>query len=78
MLTKLEIKMKGILLHFTATLMFIAAISSCGNMGKSKKHPSVMGKSRAPRWVENTFSPDHLEWFIYPQVLFTWGHQMRT
>jgi gliding motility-associated lipoprotein GldK len=37
MLTKLEIKMKGILLHFSTGLIMLVFMTGCGNLVKSKK-----------------------------------------
>jgi len=36
--------MKGFLLHFSASMMFLVTISSCGNIGKSKKTPISDGQ----------------------------------
>ena len=46
MLTKPEIKMKGNLLHFSASLILLVFISSCGSFGKSKKTAITDGQMK--------------------------------
>jgi hypothetical protein len=76
MLTKLEIKMKGILLHFSTCLIMLVVMTGCGNLTKSKKTAVTDGQML--KLVENIFSPDPMGWFISLLVLFTWDPQMKT
>ncbi|MFZ9241165.1 MAG: SUMF1/EgtB/PvdO family nonheme iron enzyme, partial [Chitinophagaceae bacterium] len=46
MLTKLEIKMKGILLHFSTCLIMLVVMTGCGNLTKSKKTAVTDGQMK--------------------------------